>query len=91
MLSLIQNHQGSSSTLDLNSGSSMVLQTFDLGLNCGDNMIPYAGDYAPSNTFYTDLDTNLYNQGNHQQISFLCPITKKKKKYLKHFLLTSII
>lgn len=64
MLSLIQqNHQGGcSNTLD-RTGGNMVLQTFDLGYN-GDNMPPYAGDYAPTNTFYTDLDSNIYSQGN---------------------------
>lgn len=64
MLSLIQqNHQGGSkNTLD-RTGGNMVLQTFDLQGYNGD-MPPYAGDYAPTNTFYTDLDSNLYSQGN---------------------------
>lgn len=63
MLSLIQqNHQGSVSTLD-RTGTNMVLQSYDLGLNGNDNMPPYAGDYAPTSTFYTDLDANLYSQG----------------------------
>lgn len=64
VLSLIQQtHQGGcSNTLD-RTGGNMVLQTFDLGYN-GDNMPPYAGDYAPTNTFYTDLDSNIYSQGN---------------------------
>lgn len=63
MLSLIQqNQQGSSSTLDCTAGN-MVLQSFDIGLNGGDNLPPYAGDYAPSAGFYTDLDAAIYSQG----------------------------
>lgn len=63
VLSLIQQtQQGSSCTLDRAAGN-MVLQSFDLGLNCGDNLPPYAGDYAPSSGFYSDLDTALYSQG----------------------------
>lgn len=65
MCSLIQkNIQGaSSSTLDIN--NKMVLQNFDLSLNHGDHLPSYAeGDYAPSTTYYTDLDTNIYTQGN---------------------------
>lgn len=43
----------------------MVLQTFDLGLNCGgDSMAPFVADYAPTSSFYTDLDANIYGQGN---------------------------
>lgn len=63
MCSLIQqNIQGASSTLDIN---KMVLQNFDLSLNHGDHLPSYAeGDYAPSTTYYTDLDTNIYTQGN---------------------------
>lgn len=41
----------------------MVLQSYDIGLNGSDNMPPYAGDYAPTTTFYTDLDANFYSQG----------------------------
>lgn len=70
MLGLIkQTQQGSSGTLDRIS-ANMVLQTFDLGLSCGDNMPPYAGDYAPSSSFYTDLDANIYNQGKLLNIVF---------------------
>lgn len=64
MCSLIQqNIQGaSSSTLDIT--NKMVLQNFDLSLNHGDHLPSYAeGDYAPSTTYYTDLDTNIYTQG----------------------------
>lgn len=58
-----QNIQGaSSSTLDIT--NKMVLQNFDLSLNHGDHLPSYAeGDYAPSTTYYTDLDTNIYTQG----------------------------
>lgn len=67
MLSLIQqNYQGSSSTLDHRTGGNMVLQSFDLGINGNDNVQPYPGDYIPtasSSQYYTNLDTNIYNQG----------------------------
>lgn len=66
MCSLIQqNIQGAiQSTLDIT--NKMVLQNFDLSLNHGDHLpSSYAdGDYAPSTTYYTDLDTNIYTQGN---------------------------
>lgn len=82
MLSLIQqNHQGScTGTLD-RAGSNMVLQSFDIGLHGSDNMPPYAGDYAPTTAFYTDLDTSLYSQGKLKKIlaNFLNLIKKKTK------------
>lgn len=42
----------------------MVLQTFDIGLNGGENVPPYPGDYAPTtNSYYTELDSSIYSQG----------------------------
>ena len=65
VLSIIQqSQQGSSSTLDRTAGN-MVLQSFDLGLNGGDNLPPYVGDFAPAASFYTDLDSTIYSQGKH--------------------------
>lgn len=74
VLSLIQQtQQGSSCTLDRTAGN-MVLQSFDLGLNGGDNLPPYAGDYAPSAGFYTDLDTAIYSQGKVTQM--ICNLSR---------------
>lgn len=84
MLSLIQqSQQGSESTLDRSAATvvdNMVLQSFDLSLQCGgvDNMPPYIGDYAPSAaTFYTDLDSTIYSQGKIEQTTPKNPIEKK--------------
>lgn len=50
----------------------MVLQTYGLTFSdSGDNVSPFAGDYAPnvSANFYADLDTNLiYTQGNEKLV-----------------------
>lgn len=50
---------------------AMVLQSYDVSLNDGDNVSPYAGDYAPSAllanaNYYPELDaTNLYHHHHH--------------------------
>lgn len=88
MLSLVQQPQeGCASTLDRralpNIGDNMVLQSFDLSGNCGgiDHLAPYIGDYAPTATFYTDLDSTMYSQGKQSQIRIFADI-KKEKQFL---------
>ena len=64
-LNINHNHQ--------QSPAAMVLQSYDVSLQDGANVSPYAGDYAPSSlltsaNYYPDLDSsNLYHYHSHHQ------------------------